>query len=196
MFYDRFTRFLHVLFAFGIVIQLVISEWMVHPKPDRAANFLYEIHEKLGVALLVVLVIHWLWSLIRGGPVPLGQLFPWFAAVRRTALWQDIKHYLAFFVKLRLPGAEEPSPLAGAIQGVGLVIATVMAATGTLIFFNVDDSWQFSSWLSAVKEVHKFLGPVMWTYLAVHVGASVLHEIFGHRLIHPMFRFRKKNPDS
>ncbi|MZR32003.1 cytochrome b/b6 domain-containing protein [Sneathiella litorea] len=196
MFYDRFTRFLHFLFAFGIVAQLLTSEWMVHPKPDRAANFLYEIHEKLGVALLVVLVIHWLWSLVRRGPVPFGQVFPWASATRRAALWQDIKHYLASILKLRLPGVDEPSPLAGAIQGVGLVIATVMAATGTLIFFNIGENGQFSSWLALVKEVHEFFGPVLWAYLVVHVGASVLHEILGHRIIHPMFSIRKKKPDA
>lgn len=196
MFYDRFTRFLHLLFAFGIVAQLFISEWMVHPRPDKAGNFLYEVHEKLGVALLIVLVIHWLWSFVRGGPVPLGELFPWFSSANRSVLWQDIKRYMRAILTFRLPPANEPSPLAGAIQGLGLLIATGLAGTGTLIFFNVGENWQFSSWLSLVKEVHELLGPAMWAYLVVHVGASVLHEIFGHRIIHSMFNFLKKNPDS
>lgn len=196
MFYDRLTRLLHLLFGLGIVAQLFISEWMEHPRPDEPGNFLYEVHEKLGVALFAVLMIHWLWSLVRGGPVSLAQLYPWFSRDRRAALWQDMRHYLGAIVTFRLPPADEPSPLAGAIQGVGLLAATLLAATGTLIFFNVGENWQFSAWLKLVKEVHELLGPLMWGYLVVHVGASVLHEIFGHHVIRSMFSVIKKNPDS
>jgi cytochrome b561 len=191
MFYDRFTRMLHVFLAVGIVAQLLVSEWMHHPKPDKPGNFLFEVHQYLGMTLLGLLILHWLWSFVRGGVVPLAQVFPWFSRDRRKALGADIRLYAQQMLKLNLPDASEPSPLAGAIQGIGLVVASIMALTGTLIYFNVGANWTFAPWLGFVKEIHEFLGPVMWAYLAVHAGAAVVHQLFGHRLITDMFNLRR-----
>lgn len=193
MFYDRFTRLLHVFLAAGIVAQLLVSEWMHHPRPEKPGNFLYDVHQYLGLTLLSLLILHWLWSFVRSGVVPLAQVFPWFSRDRRSALWADIRLYARHMLKLKLPDASVPSPLAGAIQGVGLVVASIMALTGTLIYFNVGDNWSFAPWLDFVKEIHEFLGPVMWGYLAVHAGAAVVHQLFGHRLITDMFNLRRKN---
>ncbi|MCF8467226.1 MAG: cytochrome b/b6 domain-containing protein [Sneathiella sp.] len=196
MFYDRFTRVLHLLFAVGIVAQLFVSEWMHHPRPDKPGNFLYEIHEYLGIALLIVLLVHWLWSLVRGGPVSLGQFFPWFTAARRAALWADIRLYLAHIVKFRLPGTDEPSPLAGAVQGLGLLVVTAMAASGTIIYFYTPETWQITGWLRQVFEIHELLANLVWAYLVVHIGASILHRFFGHKIVTEMFNFWGKNPGS
>jgi cytochrome b561 len=193
MFYDRFTRILHIFLAAGIALQLIASEWMHHPRPQKPGNLLYDVHEYIGLFLLAILIIHWLWSFVRGGVVPLAQLFPWFSKDRRGALRADIKLYGHHLLRLKLPDASEPSPLAGAIQGVGLAIASVLAITGTLIYFTSNADWTFSPVMGLVKEVHELLGPVMWGYLAVHAGAALLHQLLGHRLITDMFDLRRKS---
>ncbi|MCW9001605.1 MAG: cytochrome b/b6 domain-containing protein [Rhodospirillales bacterium] len=196
MFYDRFTRFLHVFIAFGITAQLAVSLGMTHPKPDRPGDFLYGVHEYLGVALLGILVTHWIWSMIRGGRVSIGQFFPWLSKAGRTNLIADVRTYGAALFRLSLPDASEPSPLANAIQGLGLIVAMLLAASGTMIFAFAPEGARMPEWLHAIKEIHEWLGPLMWTYLAVHAGAGMLHQLAGHGAVSAMFRFWRRSPNA
>lgn len=194
--YDRFTRLLHLLIAAGITIQMLLTLVMVHPKPGREANVFFEVHEILGVGLLGALVVHWLWSFVRRGPVPVAQLFPWFSGERLQAVKDDAASYLRHLTDLSLPSAEEPSPLAGAIQGIGLVVATLLAITGTVILVYAVPGQKMVGWLHDVKEVHEALGPLMWGYLALHVGAGMLHQAAGHGVIGPMINPLRKTPPA
>ena len=97
---------------------------------------------------------------------------------------------------MTLPSTKEPSPLAGAIQGLGLLVATGMAVSGTVIFLFAPETGELRGPLHEIEDVHEALGGLMWAYLAVHVGAAVLHEIFGQRILFQMFSFRKKKPDN
>ncbi|MCW9035419.1 MAG: cytochrome b/b6 domain-containing protein [Alphaproteobacteria bacterium] len=192
MHYDRLTRLFHLFLAFGIALQMIVSLGMTHPKPGRAGDFLFEIHEVLGITLLGVLVTHWLWSMVRPGKVPLAQLIPWFSSTRRTAVWNDARTFGEGLVKLRLPDNSEPSPLAGAIQGLGLIVATILAASGLVIFLYAPENGKMIGWLHDVKEIHEVLGPLMWGYLALHAGAGLLHQLAGHQSITAMFNLWKR----
>ncbi|WP_340149423.1 cytochrome b/b6 domain-containing protein [uncultured Sneathiella sp.] len=196
MFYDRFSRLLHLLFAVGITAQLLVSNVMEEPDDGYPGDFFYEIHERIGVSILALLVIYWLWSLLRRGPLRLGHLFPWLSAAGRRALIEDIRRYISAILTVTLPGTKEPSPLAGAIQGLGLLVATGMAASGSVIFFFAPETGELRGALHEVEDIHEAFGVLMWTYLALHVGAALLHEIFGQRILFQMFSFRKKRPDS
>ncbi|WP_339630402.1 cytochrome b/b6 domain-containing protein [uncultured Sneathiella sp.] len=196
VFYDRFSRLLHLLFAIGISAQLLVSNIMEEPDDGYPGDFFYEIHERIGISLLALLVIYWLWSLVRRGPLKLGHLFPWFSAAGRRALIEDIRRYLSAVLAVTLPSTKEPSPLAGAIQGLGLLVATGMAVSGTVIFLFAPETGELRGPLHEIEDVHEALGGLMWAYLAVHVGAAVLHEIFGQRILFQMFSFRKKKPDN
>ncbi|WP_373084852.1 cytochrome b/b6 domain-containing protein, partial [Sneathiella sp.] len=108
----------------------------------------------------------------------------------------NIKLYISHLIRLRLPPTNEPSPLAGAIQGLGLLIATGMATTGTIIFFFTPDDWRITGMLRWVFEIHELLGNFMWAYLAVHVAASIAHQVLGHGGIMPILLFWRKNPEN
>lgn len=192
MYYDRLTRFFHLFIAFGITAQMFLTLVMVHPKPGREANVFFEIHEVLGVALLGVLVVHWLWSMVRQGAAPLGHLFPWFSGKRLGVLKADLVNHVKHLAKLTLPESDSPSPLAGAIQGLGLLAATLLGTTGVVILIYAEPGQRMVGWLHDVKEVHEAIGPVMWSYLGVHVGAGILHQIVGQESIASMFTFWKK----
>ncbi|GGF69080.1 hypothetical protein GCM10011332_24080 [Terasakiella brassicae] len=185
--YDRLTRLFHMLIAFGITTQMMLTLMMVHPKPGREANIFYNAHEYLGAFLLGVLILNWGWTFVRQGPISLGHLFPWFSKKRLSALKDDILTHITYLFRLKLPSTDEPSPLAGSIQGLGLVIATALAITGTLILVYADPNQKMTGWLHDVKEIHEAFGPLMWTYLGIHVGAGMLHQILGHKTIQTMF---------
>ncbi|WP_417781953.1 cytochrome b/b6 domain-containing protein [Terasakiella pusilla] len=188
--YDRLTRLFHMLIAFGITTQMLLTLVMVHPKPGRDANIFYNAHEYLGAFLLGILILNWAWTFIRKGPVSPGHLFPWFSKARLLALKADIAKYISHLFRFKLPTTEEPSPLAGSIQGLGMSAGTLLALSGTLLLLYADPSQKMTGWLHDVKEIHEALGPLMWGYLAVHAGAGMFHQLAGHNIIQSMFRLR------
>lgn len=167
--YDRFTRLLHALLAFGVSTQLVLSLVMDNDARGGPAHWFFRTHETLGLALLGVLVLHWAWSL-RDWRAHGLALFPWFSRARLRALGEDLR--------LHLRGKAAPTAaLAPAVHGLGLLAATALAATGAAWFAG----------LGAAKDVHEALGTLMWGYLGGHAGMAMWHEWRGRRLLRRTF---------
>lgn len=186
--YDPLTRLLHLCLAIGVTAQLLISLVMVYPKPGRLPNQWYEVHETLGAALLGVLLAHWLWSL--GRSLIRGEaflLFPWLSLGRLRDLAEDCRDTLAQMRRGRLPADDEPRPLPAAIQGLGLLAATFLAASGCALLVGMGPDGSLSAPLHAVKEAHEAVAPLMWAYLVVHPVMGVLHQMFGHRSLNRIF---------
>ena len=102
-----------------------------------------------------------------------------FASTRRY----DCKRlHLASLKRGRVPLTEE-SPLASAIHGLGLLIATAMALTGAVGYF-----FPAARFLLGI---HETIAPIMWAYLIGHVGLALLHQLAGHRILQRMFGFGK-----
>ncbi|MBY0431158.1 MAG: cytochrome b/b6 domain-containing protein [Rhodospirillales bacterium] len=184
------TRALHAGIAVGMSAQMLTSLAMVYPKPGRLPNAWYEVHETLGMALLGLLLVHWLWVLLRtlrGEPL---MLMPWFSPQRRAALWADLREVVADLSRLRLPADDRPRPLAAAIQGLGLLLGVALAGTGTALALGMAENGAMGPLLHDVKEVHEALGPLMWAYLAVHPTLALLHQMAGHGTLSAMFRLR------
>lgn len=186
--YDPLTRLLHWGLAIGVTAQMLTSLVMVYPKPGRLPNQWYEVHETIGAALLGVLVAHWLWSL--GRSVVRGEaflLFPWLSLRRLRDLAEDCRETLAQLRHGRLPAADEPRPLPAAVQGLGLLAATFLAASGSALLLGMGPDGSLSGPLHAVKEAHEAVAPLMWAYLVVHPAIGMLHQISGHRSLSRMF---------
>lgn len=188
--YSQPVKVLHALFAFGITLQLLLSGVMRQPRPGRvrAASeaLAFATHEYVGLALIVILVIHWLLHL--AGHVPKGpaHFFPWFSRERRGRLLVEAKELL----RMRLGQPEAQDAIAGAIQGLGLVIATLLALTGGLIYFGMADDGTMSAATRSIRTAHTTLAPVMWGYLGIHIAAALAHVAAGHRSILAIFRVR------
>ncbi|MBF0294355.1 MAG: cytochrome b/b6 domain-containing protein [Magnetococcales bacterium] len=193
MHYDRFTRLLHLLLALGISVELLLAAVMVHPKPGRAGDVFYALHANLGQMILGVLLVHWLWSLARPGRRPFALLVPWFSGERRRAVWSDLGRHLVHARQGRLPPDEgEPAPLAGAVHGAGLLVATLMGGSG-IVLLVVDPGLASRGWAHALKEFHEAMGPLMWGYLAAHALMAVMHRLAGHPGVRPMVRVWEKS---
>ncbi|WP_448192658.1 cytochrome b/b6 domain-containing protein [Azospirillum sp. sgz301742] len=187
--YDSVTRLLHATIASGVTIQMLVCLVMVYPRPNRLPNALWEVHEIVGLILAVALALHWAWSLGRaalgGRPI---LLFPWFAASRLRALRDDLFTMGGELRNGRIPHADEPRPAAAAFQGLGLVVASVLALTGMVMYFGMAENGAMGPVVHALKEVHEAAGPLMWAYLAVHPTIGILHQLAGHRTLSRMFR--------
>lgn len=189
--YDPLTKLLHACVALGVSLQMITSLVMIYPKPGRLPNQWYEVHEWVGIALLGIVSIHWLWAvgrtLARGDAL---LLFPWFSGARLDQLGRDIAETGREALRGRLPGGDEPRALPAAVQGLGLLLALGMAATGTALALGMAPDGGLSPSLRVVKEVHESLAPVMWAYLLVHPLLGVLHQIAGHRSLSRIFGLR------
>jgi cytochrome b561 len=184
------TRMLHLLVAAAIVVQLADSQLMRVPRPGRLLTgteaTAFALHEYAGLAGMAVIALFWLWMLIRRQGTSLGLLFPWFSRERLVGLLEDMVLHVRYAARLALPEPEHSLALSSAVQGVGLVLALVIAATGTIGYFDWTAGTSMTGLAGAAFEVHGTLANVMWGYLVVHVGAALLHELLGHRMLYQM----------
>lgn len=89
-------------------------------------------------------------------------------------------------MRLALPDPAGSHALASALHGLGLVIVQVMAGTGTLGWLIWDQAAGMTPFTRNLFEVHETVANLLWTYLVLHAGVTLLHELMGHRLLHRM----------
>jgi cytochrome b561 len=187
--YSRFTRILHALIAIGISLELLLSLVMKAPKPGRVLtplqSFVYEAHKMVGMAVLVVLFLHWIVFVSGHAYKGIGHFFPWFSNARMQAVLSDIRELL----RLKVGDPEQEDSFSGAIEGLGFIVGSILAASGTVLFFGIAENGAMSAVTHAVKEFHEFWGPVMWGYLGIHAGAMMVHLGLGHRSVLSIFRW-------
>lgn len=189
--YNPVTRILHALTALGVSLQMISSLVMIHPKPGRMPDQWYEVHEWVGITVLGIVSLHWLWAV--GRTLARGEaflLFPWFSWPRLENLGRDIAETSHEVLRGRLPAGDGPRALPAAVQGAGLLLALGMAATGTALSVGMGPDGGLSPLLRVVKEVHETLAPAMWAYLLVHPLLGLLHQFAGHKSLSRMFGLR------
>jgi cytochrome b561 len=184
------TRVLHLVVAAAIVLQLANSQLMRVPRPGRSSTgteaAAFTLHEYAGLASMAIVALFWLWLLVRRQETSLGLLFPWFSRQRLAGLQEDVMLHVRCALRLALPEPEHSIALSSAIQGVGLVLALVIAATGTVGYFVWTKGTAMTGLAGVAFWVHGTLANVLWGYLVVHVGAALLHELLGHRILYQM----------
>jgi cytochrome b561 len=182
------TRLLHAALAAAIVHQLVVSLFMEAPKPGRPAeNLAFELHETVGLVSLGLLALFWLWTMFRQREEGPGALVPWFSAERRRLVLADVANYRRSLVQLRLPSPTAETPLASAVHGLGLLVATAMAVTGAMVYALMGADGSLAGGGKFALELHEVFANLMWAYLIGHAGIAVVHDILGHRVLGRMF---------
>jgi len=186
--HDLLTRRLHGALALGITAQLLISEVMVTPGGGRTPNGWFSLHEVLGIALFGVLLVYWLRTVARtlksGEPL---LLFPWLRRDLRARVVEDAKAHWAELKAFRLPDDEVVRPLPAAGQGLGLVLASILATTGLIAYLSISPGTPPSTGVHLLMELHESLGPLMWLYLIAHPALAVLHHLSGQKTLFRMF---------
>lgn len=176
------TKALHGLLAVAVIHQLIIVNFMVTPKPTRPENLAFELHEWVGLTSFGLLMVYWLWSLVRRGEVRFSVLVPWFSPKATMAVWRDFRLHLSAWRRGGLPDVGS-HPFAQAVHGLGLVIVSVMAVTGAMSLISAIPE----SLRSAGMSVHEASSKLVWAYVIGHASLALLHEVAGHRVFRQMF---------
>lgn len=188
------TRVLHLTVAAAIVEQLVSSMIMRVPWPNRLPPSgieaaAYSVHAVAGVAALGVLMVFWIWMLVRRGERRLSILFPWFSRDRIRDVIDDARVYLDAALKLRLPEPDDRSAFAGAVHGLGVALGLLMAITGTYIFYTWVPGHPADIPTRVAMRIHGLFANLMWAYLIGHATMAVLHQWLKHPVLSDMFSF-------
>lgn len=183
------TRLLHAGLALAVIHQLLITEWMVKPRPGREENWAFEFHETGGLVTLGLVSLFWLWTLVRRAETAPGALLPWLNATRRAAVFAELRQAFAALRRRQVPAAPAESALASAVHGLGLLAVLAVAASGTAWLLLEDGNPGLAE---AAAETHEVLSNLVWAYLVGHAGLAVLHELAGHRVLRRMFPFGRR----
>lgn len=176
------TRILHFLLLAIVIHQLIGSNFIERPLPGEAPELPYQLHTWVGIAGFIAVFAFWIWSLIRRGETSFSALIPWFSSAHRQALSADIRKHMRLLSAFRLPD-DDHGGLSSAVHGLGLLVVTAMATTGTLYYF----VFQGTSLGRFILEVHETLSALMWAYLIGHAALAVIHHLIGHPIFARMF---------
>lgn len=191
--HSRTTRVFHGALALAIVVQLASAQFMQVPRVGRAANTAFEVHEWAGMVALVLTLVLWGVVMVRTVGTDAGALVPWFSVPRRAGLQADAVHHIRALRALRLPGHQDHSALASAVHGLGLLLMTGMAASGTVYFIAGLLGVQDQSAVHLMMDLHGLGGNLVWGYLIGHAGLALLHHLRSEQSLRTMWSLRK-NP--
>jgi cytochrome b len=182
---DVFTRTIHLgLMTCGILAWL-LSGWAGEYVSAKHLGF--TIHSWLGMGLASFIALLLIYGLLGPTTVRFTQWAP-YTKERLLLVWEDIMTLLRF----RLPDRPNHMGLAGLVQTFGLLTFTWMALTGSLMFFNLVPGQQAGSFLQFIMEIHEIGEGLIPVFLALHVGAVLLHALGGHHVWRKIF-FSMKN---
>lgn len=180
---SHLTRVLHFALLLTVIDQLLTSLIMERPLPGEDPDWPYALHTQVGLVGLGVLMLFWLWMLIRDErETPLQRLFPWFSHESLDDIAFEIRAIVRAAIALRRPPLHLEA-LSSAVHGLGLLLATFLAMTGAAWFA----LFTGTSFGRIVLIAHKLAGNVMWGYLIAHVSAAVLHQALGDPIFARMF---------
>lgn len=185
------TRLLHLGLVVTVTAQLGISLVMAAPDEEQASSLgaaAFEAHEILGMTALVIVLLHWLWTVVKQADGGVANLFPWFGEARGQVV-NEAKALLSG----DLPKAGARGGLPGFIHGLGFLAVSGMAITGGLLFVLLPESGPFPSSVEFFAEIHEFIGLLVWVYWAGHGGIALLHHGAGHKTLRDMFRLGKED---
>jgi cytochrome b len=177
---DLATRLIHLALVVCGIAALVSGQFAGdYRKPEHTG---FSIHQWCGIAMAVTVGLRWLWGIAGLRAQRFSSWFP-LTRARLAAAWQDITALIRF----KLPVRPQHQGLAGLVQAVGLCAFAWMAVTGTLLFVWLEPGARAVGGVRLIKGLHEAGQVVLWSYLALHVGAVILHSLAGHDLWRRMF---------
>ncbi|MFQ5355434.1 MAG: cytochrome b/b6 domain-containing protein [Mariprofundaceae bacterium] len=192
--YDLLTKLLHWGIAVSITLQMFISLLMEEPEPGEKREWLeailFEWHEYIGLIAFSLLFARWLWGLSGHNTGGWQRLFPWITKAGRCELIGDIKREIPDWLKGRISEPGEQDAIAKTVHGLGLIIASVMALTGIIMFFAMGEGGELKGFAHDMEEVHEIFSSLMWIFLGGHFVMALFHQLLGHHVLGKMFLMR------
>lgn len=186
------TRFVHAGLAISVMVQLGTSLIMEGPNGNSAGDIFFQIHKWTGLSAMTFALLFWATLGLRKQGTEIGALFPCFSGTRRQAFVEDLLLHIKTGLRFRLPPFDEDSALAAGIHGLGLLLMTALAASGTAYLLLVwNGIYPADPDDVPVMVIHFTLGNVGWVYLIGHAALGVLHHLRGVASLGRMWSFRK-----
>ena len=174
------TRVLHIgLVVFGVWAWWIGEGAHDYHKPDHSG---YMLHMYVGLAFSAFLAGRLLWGFI--GPREL-RFSAWLPYTRERLAY--VKADIRTLARFRMPEPVTHRGLNAMVQALGLLLFTWQGASGTLMSIMIVPGQKSEGWLDVVQDIHHEWGGI-WipTYLALHVGAAVLHAFTGRQIWNKM----------
>lgn len=184
------TRIFHGALATAVILQLVSSTTMEFAYRGHPGNLMAPLHEYTGIAALALAVFFWLTVILRRRGTPIGMLVPWFSVRRLRDLWADIRVHVEAARTLTLPDHDDHAPLPSAVHGLGLLLVTGLAATGSFWFVLHSIGLGGNIFVRLVLFVHAGMGVLAWTYFIAHVSLAFLHHVTRHLPLNVMWSLK------
>jgi cytochrome b561 len=170
------TKLVHGALAILVAVQLVSSLIMQVPQENHPANVFFELHRASGFAVMGVALIFWGVVLLRSAGTDAGLLMPWFSARRRGDFTQDALRHLRAMRHGHFAQHRDASPFPAAMQGLGLLLISAMAATGLTFTLAQGDALRGAALLA-----HGLMANLVWAYLIGHGLMALLHHYAGEQ---------------
>ena len=169
------TRVLHV----GVAVLGTWAWWIGEDAGDyhKAVHPNFILHEYVGLAFSAVLALRLIYGFF--GPRAL-RFSAWVPYTRER--WAAVKADVQSLLRLRMPEPSVHRGLNAAVQSAGLLLFTWQAVCGTVLSICITPGERAVGWLHGLKELHQLASVWIPTYLALHVGATVLHAIKGRQI--------------
>jgi len=169
------TRVMHLgLAVFGTWAWWIGEDAGDYHKPSHDG---YILHMYVGLCFAGILLLRLAYGSF--GP-PALRFSAWVPYTRERFAY--VKEDLRTLMRFKVPEPVAHRGLNAAVQSLGLLLFTWQAACGTLMSMTITPGERAVGWLHDIKEIHQWGGVWIPTYLALHVGASVLHAITGKQI--------------
>lgn len=171
--YDPISRVIHLTLAVLGVAALVsgqfAGDYKTSPHPGLT------VHSWIGLCMAGAIGVRLLWGTVGPRDMRFSQWLP-LTAARMQLVGAD----LVALLRLRLPEREKHLGLSGFVQAIGLVAFAWTAATGSLLYVYLEPGSRAVGGVRLIKELHEGAQAVLLGYLALHIGAVLLHALVGH----------------
>jgi cytochrome b len=183
---DSFTILLHFgLMIFGVLAWLT-GYWAGDYKKVSHLGFM--VHKMLGMGVVVFVAARLFHGFCGSEPARFANWVP-YTPERLKMILEDIRGLLT----LKLPEGGLHRGLEALWESFGLAVFTWMTATGLLMFLFLIPGQKARGAVRLVKELHEFGEWLVPVFLAVHVGAVILHALVGDHRWRTIFFLRGIN---
>ncbi|HEY1773949.1 MAG TPA: cytochrome b/b6 domain-containing protein [Gammaproteobacteria bacterium] len=169
------TRVLHLgLAVFGTWAWWIGDGAHDYHKPDHSG---YTLHMYVGLTFTAFLALRLLWGFIGPRELRFTAWFPW-----TRERFAKVKADVMILARFRMPEPVTHRGLNAMVQSLALLLFTWQGASGTLMSMLIVPGQRTSGWLHTLQDLHGTGSVWIPTYLALHVGAAVLHALTGRQI--------------
>jgi cytochrome b561 len=177
--YPTYAKLIHLGLAFFGIAAFLTGELA----EDGGGSTGYLLHSYLGISLAFMMLVRIFIGFTPSQALSFKGWSPFSKQQWKLAL-EDFRSLLG----LRVPERDRHQGLAGLIQVFGLLVFFWMSLTGSALFML--GSGVESEAFELIEEIHEVGESLIPLYLALHVGAVLLHTLCGSPIWKKMFNFK------